>query len=166
MRSNLQVDDRRGSDANLGSYLLALAIVAGRFSSAQHRGSPQRRERIRIERVDQILFGGNKNHLVRRALDHEFCDIKRLSVHKAPHAQKTDLSEIVCIHVCRSKQRFAEIFTGPGVVVMVCKNVYLRIRHPWRAVWSRIGRAGRAGLARFQEVRDQTRYFGMLGHIR
>ncbi len=144
------VDNRRGSNADLGSNLAAAAIIAGSLSRGQHRFLPEDRTRAAVDAVGvkgihAIVLGHNVQNVFRSAIwDGQVRKIERLSVHVAVDGKRADLPEFGLIHVGGSKHGLVEVLPGAQVVVVIGRHVSPGGRRGDRIHSERRGGAGDA----------------------
>src|SRR5580692_4067211 len=155
VRTRFRVDDRGRGDPDLWRYLSAAVIVARGFASGQHRDLPQSLSTVGIQAVDATVLRGDVQNVVHPLIgDTHLGEIKRLRIHFAVHRDHEEFAETGGVDVAGCENRFAEILSGAGIVVVVRGHVGPRCGG-WRRRRRRL--RGRRAAAAANHVKSQER---------
>jgi len=68
-------------------------IIARRFARAEEGHLPRLREIISVESIDEVVFGGDQNYVVRCGANHQIRNVQRLGIDFALNREETKLAE-------------------------------------------------------------------------
>src|SRR5689334_8221505 len=125
-RPGLWIDDRSSCNSDFGHHLSATTRVGSRLARVQQRYMPVNCARIRIERVDTIVFGGSEYHVGRADTRHrKLRNVQRLSIDLAIQRNFEQFAEGGRVYVRGREDRFGKILAGTEIIVMEGEYVCL-----------------------------------------